>query len=153
MRLKALVIVGALALSLAWAGSAFADKTTYAGRGTTNTSVLVLFEVVGKNVARGSKDFGRGAEIRMFRGDSFRWPLCPDVVDASMEFPKPIPVKFKGHTPTFRATGTGAGPGSEGAKVTIEGRFTDRGNKAHGAFEVVQGPCSSGRVAWEVKPG
>lgn len=153
--MKALGFVGVLALLLACAGNAYANKVSYTGEGTNlkpgqtkGLPVLMGFDLRGKGCPAGPHCFDH-AVLRNVDGVSWAYPNCPEILDGVFEFDHGIRVAKKGPH-RFRASG--ASDDYAGDQVEIEGRFLHHGRFAKGWFTVTDQGCSTGRVHWTAKP-
>jgi hypothetical protein len=149
------MVVGALAMALAFAAGAGAKTVSYTGEGTNlkagqskGLPILMGFELRGKGCPSGPHCFDH-AQVSKFDGVSWAYPNCPEILDSAFELGKATRVA-KGVPHTFRVSG--ANENYAGDQVTIEGRLLRHGKLAKGWFTVTDSGCSTDRVTWTAKP-
>jgi hypothetical protein len=153
--LRALGIVGALALLLVCAAAAFAKTVSYTGEGTNlkpgqtkGLPVLMGFELHGKGCPSGPHCFDH-AVLRKINGVSWAYPNCPEVLDGLFEFDHSVRVAKKA---PHGFSASGASDDYAADHVEIEGRFLHHGRIAKGWFTVDDQGCSTGRIHWTAEP-
>jgi len=153
--LLAALTVAAVALLLLPA-SAAAKAVPYFGEGVNVKSgqtrgqhpVFVTFNLIGDGCPTGPKCFDH-AKVGTFTSIAWAYPNCPEILDGSFEIAKPDPRPVTPSRHTFSIAGI-----SElypATHVEIHGRILPSGT-ARGWFEVSEGPCSTGHIAWTAKP-
>lgn len=151
--LKALGLVGAIALLLGVAQAASASTVQFSGRSTENSSIGISFELKGKGCPSGSDCFDK-AKVTELIAAPYPFTVCPEeLLDSGFLFGNPntgkaTPIEVQKRR-RFEAQGGNAGDFTD--EITIKGRFANSGKSARGTFEVVrQEVCSTGVVPCKV---
>jgi hypothetical protein len=141
-----------IAMSLVWAGSAYAGRATY----VSSSDPGVYFTLAGKGCPSGPNCFNN-ARITEFNGYWEQFPNCPQV-NLSGGFTygplggRPRTVRVRKDR-TFRAHGPSTNFG--GDTVYFGGRFLRNPRRARGWFKMVETnggeTCSTGIVKWSAR--
>jgi hypothetical protein len=143
---RAFGVVGALALLLAFTGSAYATRVTYIGQPDSNPRRFVSFDLVGKGCPKGPHCFDH-ARVYKFSIVSFSFPNCPDILENAFDYDDYVHrgVKVDKKHRTFDGSGSLAG-----VNVAFHGHFVDRAAHAKGWYKVNEESCTTGQKPWKI---